>query len=73
MEGLENFKSFAKHLSMVSGNVINSYFRSGVKVDSKSDSSPVTIADKKAEELMREEIMKEFPDHGIIGEEFGKA
>ena len=52
--------------------VINSYFRSGVKVDSKSDSSPVTIADKKAEELMREEIMKEFPGHGIIGEEFGK-
>ena len=72
MEGLENFKSFAKHLSIVSGTVINSYFRSGVKVDSKSDSSPVTIADKKAEELMREEIMKKFPDHGIIGEEFGK-
>ena len=43
-----------------------------MKIDSKSDSSPVTIADKKAEELMREEIMKEFPDHGIIGEEFGK-
>jgi len=72
LEGLENFKSFAKHLSIVSGTVINSYFRSGVKVDSKSDSSPVTIADKKAEELMREEIMKKFPDHGIIGEEFGK-
>jgi len=68
---LENFKSFAKHLSIISGEVINNYFRSVISVDSKSDQSPVTIADKKAEELMREEIMKEFPDHGIIGEEFG--
>ena len=33
---------------------------------------PVTIADMKAEELMREEIMAEFPDHGILGEEFGE-
>ncbi len=42
-----------------------------VKVETKADSSPVTIADKNAEELMRKEIMKEFPDHGILGEEFG--
>jgi len=72
LEKLEEFKLFAKHLSLVSGAVIKKYFRTGVEVDSKADSSPVTIADKKAEELMREEIMKEFPDHGIIGEEFGK-
>lgn len=72
MENTDEFKLFAKHLSLVSGNIINKYFRTSVAVDSKIDSSPVTIADKKAEELMREEIMKEFPDHGIIGEEFGK-
>lgn len=71
MEKLEEFKSFAKHISIVSSAVINKYFRTGIIVDSKSDLSPVTIADKKAEELMRAEIMKEFPDHGIIGEEFG--
>lgn len=72
MEKLEEFRSFAKHLSIVSGVVINNYFRTEVRVDSKNDLSPVTIADKKAEELMREAIMKEYPDHGIIGEEFGK-
>ncbi len=72
MENVNEFKLFAKHLSDISGTVIRSYFRTDVKIDSKSDASPVTIADKKAEELMREEIMKEFPDHGIIGEEFGK-
>ena len=71
MNNLNEFKLFAKHLSEISGAVIKSYFRTDLKIDSKSDSSPVTIADKKAEELMREAIMKEFPDHGIIGEEFG--
>lgn len=72
MNKLEDFKSFARHLSILSGEIIKGYFRTSIKVSSKPDSSPVTIADKKAEELMREEIMKEFPDHGIIGEEFGK-
>jgi myo-inositol-1(or 4)-monophosphatase len=42
-----------------------------VSIEKKSDDSPVTIADKKAEEKMREMIISEFPDHGIIGEEFG--
>ena len=46
-------------------------FRSDFAVETKSDDSPVTIADKKAEEIMREMIMKEYPTHGIIGEEFG--
>jgi len=72
LKNINEFKLFAKRLSEISGSVIRGYFRTDVKVDSKSDLSPVTIADKKAEELMREEIMKEFSDHGIIGEEFGK-
>jgi len=72
MNDLDRFKQFAKHLADLSGTVISSYFRTPVSIDSKADSSPVTIADKKAEELMREEIITEFPDHGIIGEEFGE-
>jgi histidinol-phosphatase len=70
MENINEFKLFAKHLADLSGSIIRSYFRTEISVDSKSDASPVTIADKKAEELMRNEIMKEFPGHGIIGEEF---
>lgn len=72
MSNLNEHKKFAKELAILSGKVIRSYFRSKLKVDSKSDDSPVTIADKKAEELMRELIMKEFPSYGIIGEEFGE-
>lgn len=47
------------------------YFKKSPDVIRKSDNSPVTIADKEAEWLIREKIMELFPDHGIIGEEFG--
>lgn len=66
-----DFFDFAHHLASISGKIIRQYFRAEFSIDSKSDLSPVTIADKKSEELMREEILKHFPDHGIIGEEFG--
>src|SRR4030067_284444 len=68
---LNNFKSFSRLLAYQSGEIIKRYFRTGINVESKSDLSPVTIADKKSEEVMREIIMKEFPGHGILGEEFG--
>jgi len=47
------------------------WFRNEFTVDLKADQSPVTIADRKAEEILRRHIHKEFPEHGIIGEEFG--
>ncbi len=71
MDDLTELKKFAHYLSKLSSDIIKLYFRTDIKVDNKDDNSPVTIADKKAEEKMREAIMKEFPDHGIIGEEFG--
>ncbi|MDX1639770.1 MAG: inositol monophosphatase family protein [Balneolaceae bacterium] len=46
------------------------YFRNSFEVELKDDDSPVTVADREAEEIMREEIRKRFPDHGIVGEEF---
>lgn len=48
------------------------YFRTPVAVDTKSDASPVTIADREAEAVMRELIAANFPDHGILGEEHGR-
>ena len=50
---------------------IMKWFRQDFKVEKKSDLSPVTIADRKAEEILRTKISKAFPDTGIIGEEFG--
>ena len=71
MENSLEFKKFAKYLSEISGEVIKKYFRTPISIDQKKDDSPVTIADKKAEELMREAILKHYPEHGIVGEEFG--
>ena len=68
---MQEFVDFSKQLASASGDIITSYFRSDIAVETKSDDSPVTIADKQAEEIMREMIMKEYPAHGIIGEEFG--
>ncbi|MDD3558508.1 MAG: histidinol-phosphatase [Melioribacteraceae bacterium] len=67
---LQDIENFMFHLAVESGKIIRSHFRKDVKIESKDDNSPVTIVDKKAEEKMREIIMREFPSHGIIGEEF---
>lgn len=67
----EELKEFVLMLAIESGKIIRSYFRNEISIEFKADSSPVTIADKKAEEIMREMIMKNYPEHGIIGEEFG--
>ena len=68
---MREFVDFSKELARASGDIIMRYFRSDFAVETKADESPVTIADREAEEIMREMIMKEFPEHGIIGEEFG--
>jgi inositol-phosphate phosphatase/L-galactose 1-phosphate phosphatase/histidinol-phosphatase len=52
--------------------VIRPHFRRLQAVEDKDDLSPVTIADREAETAMRRLIAARFPDHGIIGEEFGR-
>jgi len=51
--------------------VIRPFFRAGVSADMKADHSPVTIADRNAEQAMRAFLTGRFPDHGVLGEEFG--
>ncbi|MFY9289071.1 MAG: inositol monophosphatase family protein, partial [Alphaproteobacteria bacterium] len=47
------------------------YFRKEIPVDDKADKSPVTQADREIEQRLRELIGKKFPNHGVIGEEYG--
>lgn len=68
---LDRFVAFAERLADAAGAVIKPYFRSDIAIDSKADESPVTIADREAEQAMRALIEETFPDHGIEGEEFG--
>jgi myo-inositol-1(or 4)-monophosphatase len=72
MNSMTELKKFCKILADESSKIIMKYYRSEFKIETKPDESPVTIADKKSEELMREMIMREFPEHGILGEEFGE-
>lgn len=64
--------AFAGRLADAAGAAIRPYFRSPVAVDAKPDRTPVTAADRAAEEAMRRLIEAEHPEHGIIGEEFGR-
>lgn len=69
----DDFTRFVTRLVEVTGPTIMSVYRSpALAVSWKGDKSPVTWADTRAEELMRDAIHKRWPDHGIIGEEYGE-
>jgi histidinol phosphatase-like enzyme (inositol monophosphatase family) len=55
----------------VAGAVVRPLFRAGLASELKTDRSPVTIADRAAEQAMRAVLTERFPDHGVLGEEFG--
>ncbi len=69
---LQSLLDFALDAAWQAGRITLGYFQTGVDVERKSDNSPVTIADRSAEEHLRHLILKRFPDHGIIGEEYGE-
>lgn len=69
---LTSYREFTLELAAASADFIAPFFGNpGTAVEFKSDASPVTAADRGAEELMRKMIGERFPDHGIIGEEHG--
>lgn len=63
---------FAVETAWQAGRVTMRYFQTGTEVFSKDDLSPVTAADRESELLMRERLTKQFPEDGILGEEFGE-
>jgi myo-inositol-1(or 4)-monophosphatase len=68
-----DFAAFVDQLATISGETILPFFRTSLAVESKSPGGfdPVTAADRAAEDAMRALISRNFPDHGIIGEEYG--
>ena len=68
----EKLYPFVQTLAEKSAAVITPYFANArLEVELKQDESPVTHADRAAERVMRDLIAKQFPKHGIIGEEYG--
>ena len=67
---LNDYLNFANKLADEAGIISMDYWRTSLNVDDKSHNNPVTIADRNAELKIRSMIEKEYPDHGILGEEF---
>jgi histidinol phosphatase-like enzyme (inositol monophosphatase family) len=63
--------AFAEELADESRSILRDAAGRKPEVDIKSDLSYVTDTDRKIEERLRERIERRFPDHGIMGEEFG--
>jgi myo-inositol-1(or 4)-monophosphatase len=69
-----DFAAFVDELATISGETILPFFRTALGVDDKNGGGsfdPVTAADRAAEQAMRTLIRRHFPEHGVIGEEFG--
>jgi len=72
---LESRRAFAERLADAARAVIRPYFRRRIEVVDKGAAGPfdpVTEADRRAEQTMRDLIQSAYPDDGIIGEEFGE-
>lgn len=67
------FIDLAHRLADASGPVIRGYFRQPIDIDGKADASPVTAADREAEQAIRAILAEARPEDGIIGEEFGNT
>jgi len=71
----QSYLEFAYRMALAAGDAILPHFREVIDVEDKRNLmgyDPVTIADRAAEEVIRAEIARAYPDHGIHGEEQGK-
>ena len=69
----QDYLEFALEAAHAAGRLTLGYFQTGIQPDMKPDDTPVTVADRKAEELIRNRIERKFPGHRIVGEEFGRT
>jgi len=69
----DDLLALAGRLADAAGAVAMRHFRGALAVDAKADASPVTVADREAELAMRSILEAERPEHGIFGEEHGRA
>jgi myo-inositol-1(or 4)-monophosphatase len=72
-DSLRSYLDFAVETATAAGKLTLEYFQTGVQPDFKVDDSPVTIVDREAEALIRSRIEKKYPDHAIVGEEYGRS
>jgi len=67
----QNRYELAVEAARKAGDLARAYYETTFDIESKADDSPVTIADRQAEQLIRALVAKQFPDDGFLGEEYG--
>ena len=72
MGELAELLAIARKAADLARDVIMPLYDAGISVELKADRTPVTAADRGAEEAMRDFLARECPTHGILGEEFGE-
>lgn len=70
---LKDLLDVAIDAAYLAGRKTLAWFNAGVEVETKSDETPVTCADREAETVIRSIIARHFPTHSILGEEAGAA
>ncbi len=73
MTSSAEYLDFALEAAWQAGRFALAHYQTGVAVESKADHTPVTLADRGAEELLRRLIARRFPSHAIVGEEHGPS
>lgn len=73
LDEVRELLDFATDLAHEAGALTLRYYGGTVDYESKGDGSPVTVADKKAEELIRGRVEERYPQHSILGEEYGES
>jgi len=68
---LTEYLSTALQAAKAAREVILSYYNGEFDIEIKADQTPVTVADRAAERVIRDTISRAYPEHGIFGEEYG--
>jgi histidinol-phosphatase len=72
MNVMEKYLESALAAAAAAADDIMRYYRGDFAVELKADQSPVTVADRRAEEIIKGMLLTDFPQHGFYGEETGK-
>jgi histidinol phosphatase-like enzyme (inositol monophosphatase family) len=70
---LKELLSLAAEAAYLAGRRTLAHFNTGVLVEDKADATPVTIADREAEQIIRQLVARHYPTHAILGEEQGES
>jgi histidinol phosphatase-like enzyme (inositol monophosphatase family) len=73
MPSLQDLLGVAIDAAYRGGKRTLAYFNTDLTIETKSDLTPVTLADRESEQVIRDRIARSFPDHCILGEEQGES